>query len=244
MNKKKNWGIIGLGWLGQALSETLNSHGVKSWGTHRDQFDWKTDEFPQTAFDILFLNTPPLLTMLPQAFVDKIPSNSDQRILFVSSISVYGNQEGDIKESTLPTPHTERGRWLYAVEQLLVQKFKERVTIIRPGGLIGGHRHPVFQLSQSHLPVAANSPINLVHRQDLIQIICVVAELAQPPQIINAVTPFHPSKENYYSTWTSKLGLAEIKFTGANEPHKIVGSEYLPKVYPHWIHPLLDTIDS
>ncbi|UOF01370.1 Rossmann-fold NAD(P)-binding domain-containing protein [Bdellovibrio reynosensis] len=238
MNYQKIWGIVGLGWLGQSLSENLNSHGVKTWGTHRADFDWRIHDFPKRACDVLFLNTPPLADISPEDFVAKIPAR--EQIIFISSISVYGDQSGILTESTLPLPRTASGKWLATVEQLLIKKFPEEIIIIRPGGLIGGNRHPAFHLSKSQSPVSADTPVNLIHREDLINIICTVSESSKPPLTINAVAPAHPRKEDYYGELAKKLGLAPIHFIKTNEPHKIIESDYLLELYPDWVYPNLN----
>lgn len=242
MNQSKTWGIVGLGWLGQELSDTLKARGVKTWGTHRQDFDWFRDEFPKKPCDILFLNTPPLVEMPPDVFVGRIPLNITERIIFISSISVYGDQSGILTEKTLPVPKTSNGKWLVSVEQLLLKKFKEHIIIIRPGGLIGGTRHPAFHLSKSQAPCNADTPVNLIHREDLIRIICAASEFSPQPRIINAVAPSHPRKEDYYSAWAKRLGLTPIHFIKADEPNKIIESEHLPELYPDWIYPELNSL--
>ena len=116
---KQTWGIIGLGWLGQKLSEHLSQKGIENWGTRSQDFDWGCDDFPTKPCDVLFLNTPPLLQINPENFVAKIPTGGYRRIIFISSISVYGNQAGSITEQTTTEPMTDSARWLVAVENLL-----------------------------------------------------------------------------------------------------------------------------
>ncbi|AFY00574.1 enzyme of sugar metabolism [Bdellovibrio bacteriovorus] len=236
----QTWGIIGMGWLGQKLSENLSQKGVENWGTRSQDFDWGRDDFPAKSCDVLFLNTPPLVQIAPEAFVAKIPTGDYRRIIFISSISVYGHQAGRITEQAKTLPSTDSARWLVAVEMLLSKKFKDHVTVIRPGGLIGGDRHPAKSLSQSQRSCAGNAPVNLIHRDDLVQIIVAVAEAEAAPSVINAVTPFHPTKKEYYSEWTAKLGIAPVQFTEMQEPAKIVSSDVLPKMYPDWLCPRLD----
>lgn len=241
MKNGNTWGIIGLGWLGESLNEFLRNKNVQSWGTHRSDFNWMTDAFPSASCDVLFLNTPPLVEMPPQQFVAKIP-DSFQKILFVSSISVYGDQEGIVTEDTPLSPVTASGKWLSEVEALLLNKFKNQITIIRPGGLIGGDRHPAISLSKRNRPCASQTPINLIHRDDLTQIIWQASQLLNPPRILNAVAPYHPSKKEYYSEWTEKLGLSAITFEDSAESSKIVSSIHLAEIYPSWIHPTLKTL--
>lgn len=236
------WGIIGLGWLGATLFDHLKQAGIPCWGTTRQSFDWLSDEFPTEPCEVLFLNTPPIVNMPPQDFVAKIPSAAYRKVIFISSISVYGAQEGVLTESTIPQPTTDSGKWLLAVERLLLAKFPHQAIIIRPGGLIGGERHPAISLSKSGRPCAGQAPVNLIHRQDLIGIIKTVADYDGTLSVINAVTPYHPSKEQYYGEWVRNLNLAPIFFTDTAELQKIIQSEILPEIYPAWVFPLLNSL--
>lgn len=237
-----SWGVIGLGWLGAKLSEQLKQAGIPCWGTTRKSFDWLRDEFPADPCEVLFLNIPPIVNMPPQQFVAKVPLAAYRKVIFISSISVYGAQEGILTEGTVPRPVTDSGKWLLAVERLLLEKFPHQAIIIRPGGLIGGERHPAISLSKSGRPCSGQAPVNLIHRQDLIGIVKAVAGYDGASPIINAVTPYHPSKEQYYGEWVRNLSLAPICFTDTAEPQKIIQSEILPEIYPTWVFPLLNSL--
>lgn len=239
MKKQKVWGIIGAGWLGQEIMNRLAQLGIEHWGTTRKIFDWKLDDFPEKECDVLLLNTPPLTEILPEDFVKKIPVRDRQRIIFISSIGVYGSLPGEVSERTPPQPVTKNGLWLVAVENLLLEKFSGNICIVRAGGLIGGNRHPVFYLSNKSI---ANAPINLIHRNDLIEIIFAISELEKVPFIINAVAPSHPSKKDYYNAWVQKLNLAPVHVLDKQDDSRVVMSEFLPSIYPKWICPDLDNL--
>lgn len=228
----KKWGIIGLGWLGSELASRLRKSEIEYWGTTRKEFNWESDDFPSDPCDLLFLNTPPLTNISPLDFVHKI--NYSGRIIFISSIGVYGNVTGIITEKTTPNPSTKNGIWLYEVEELLLKKFKNQITIIRAGGLIGGVRHPVISLAQKTSLAIQDGAINLIHRKDLIEIIIAISEQEELYSIVNAVAPYHPLKSTYYNSWSKKLKLAPIQFSDNKEASKIIKSEMLDRIYPHW----------
>lgn len=233
------WGIIGLGWLGSELATELNQRNYITWGTHSKEFNFLSDLFPERSCDVLFLNTPPLPQIPAKTYVDKIPEAQGTKIIFISSTSVYGNTEERVTESSAPEPTTESAKWLVAVESLLSAKFANSVTIIRPGGLIGGHRHPVFSLSRKTEISNGNAVINLIHRQDLIGICMAAANVTDIP-IINAVAPHHPQKRDYYSQWAAQLNLPKLNFSKASVPSRQIDSNILPNLYKHWICPKLD----
>lgn len=237
----KIWGIIGLGWLGSELARRLRKSEIEYWGTTRKEFNWESDDFPAEHCDLLFLNTPPLINISPDEFVNKIKMNPSGRIIFISSIGVYGKVSGIITEKTLPCPTTKNGIWLYEVEKLLLEKFRNQITIIRAGGLIGGLRHPVLSLAKKTSLVPMDGFINLIHRDDLIEIVMLISKLQKSILVINAVAPYHPLKSSYYNSWSQKLNLTPITFSGVEE-NRVIKSDMLDEIYPEWFFPKLDAL--
>ncbi len=263
----KVWGIIGLGWLGQALADQLQTLKCNVWGTRTDSFVFGHNKFPTQACDVLFLNTPPILDLTPDDFVHQIvlssnssgsaneptdPSNipkekesltvrSKTKLIFISSTSVYGPTQKFCTEDLKPIPWTANGKWLFEVENLLLEKYKDQVLILRPGGLIGDKRHPVFYFSKSQEISGGQDPINLIHRLDLINII-MQAEALNLSGVINAVAPYHPGKAEYYNSWAEKLKIKSIAFNNDVQSFKIVDSKILPTFYHSWAYPELDSL--
>lgn len=233
------WGIIGLGWLGSELATELHKQKYKTWGTRSKDFNFLTDPFPEHPCDVLFLNTPPLPYVPAKTYVDKIPNAPGTKIIFISSTSVYGHDEERVTESSIPKPTTESAQWLLSVESFLSTKYGNDLTIIRPGGLIGGQRHPVFSLSRKPEIPNGDAVINLIHRQDLIGLCCAAAKTANV-HIINAVAPYHPKKKDYYSQWAAQLNLPILNFSKGSKSNRLIDSEVLPKLYHNWICPKLD----
>lgn len=242
MTSKKTWGIIGLGWLGQALADQLKSLSFDVWGTRTDTFVFGQNDFPSQTCDVLFINTPPILDLTPADFVGEIhtPKQLDDfKLIFISSTSVYGPRQKLCNEETQPEPWTANGKWLYEVESLLQQKYQNKVLILRPGGLIGDERHPVFYFSKSQQVSGGLDPVNLIHRKDLIQII-IQSEALKMSGVINAIAPHHPQKSDYYNAWAEKLKLNPINFSLDVQSLKTVDSVKLPHFYTQWLCEKLD----
>lgn len=254
MVAKKTWGIIGLGWLGQALADELKSVSVDVWGTRteiptanlneilKEAFVFGQNDFPSRPCQVLFINTPPILDLTPADFVSEIhtPTKLDDfKLIFISSTSVYGPRQKLCTEDTPPEPWTANGKWLYEVETLLQQKYQNKVLILRPGGLIGYERHPVFYFSKSQQISGGLDPVNLIHRKDLIQII-IQAEALDMSDVVNAIAPFHPKKSDYYNGWAEKLKLNPINFSLDVQSLKVVDSVKLPLFYNSWSCEKLD----
>lgn len=229
-------GILGCGWLGLPLAESLIDAGhivhgtttsetkniallqkgikgfvieVKEAGIEGNIKDFLTD------LDTLIINIPPKLRRTPyEDFVKKMQLLNEaatiakiKHIIFVSSTSVYGDVEGEVTEATPPRPSTESGRQLLIAENIFRDNTALRSTIIRFGGLIGPQRHPITMLSGKTGLTNGNEYINLIHLYDCIQIITQCIDEHWIEEVINGVYPYHPTKKEYY-TYTSKaMGL-------------------------------------
>lgn len=233
------WGIVGLGWLGTKLQSQLQAAGQNAWGTHRDSFDFRHQSLPATPCDVLFLNTPPLTDIAPHLFCSKVSSTQAQRVIFISSTSVFGMACGKVDETSAPAPDTTNGEWLVAVESLLREQFREKLTIIRPAGLMGGERHPVKHLSGRKDVSGGNEKVNLIHRHDLVNIIL---RVPQNVPLVHAVAAYHPPKEVYYAQWAQRLGLAIPQFKASPYENREIGSRVVSSFYTEWECPQLDFI--
>lgn len=234
MKTDKVWGIIGLGWLGQALQDQLIQNGDKCWGTHRDRFTFEKDSFPDQVCDVLFLNTPPLKTMTPGSYVKKIVTARHTKIIFISSTSVFGSDQRECSEVTDAKPRSMNGKWLVEVEKLMSKKYKSNFLSLRPGGLIGQQRHPVKYFSSDHVLSGGQNPINLIHRTDLINIIIKAVHLNKKG-FLNVVAPYHPTRSDYYNEWAKMLNLPPLNFKDEATSTKKVDSIYIPKFYKEWV---------
>ncbi len=217
----KTWAIIGLGWLGESLAQRLKENNIHYWGTHKLSFDFTKDDLPATSHDILFLNTPPLKNLAASDYLKKISNSKAQRIIFISSTSVFGESHTDVDESTPPIPDTDSGKWLWEMEQALRKHYGEKLLVVRPGGLIGGERHPARHLSGRKELAGGRDCINLVHRTDLISLI-----LAAPKEqtLLHAVSSHHPTRAEYYALWCERLNLAAPEFIDESVSKRRVNS--------------------
>jgi nucleoside-diphosphate-sugar epimerase len=172
------------------------------------------------------------------SFVKKIanllPSlqqSSIKNVLFISSTAVYGDANTLVDESTKPIPVTESGKQLLAIEELLLDSSLFRTTILRFGGLIGEDRNPARFLAGKENLDNPNAPINLIHQDDCIGIILKIIETNTWGETFNAVCPYHPSREKYYTQKTKENNLVPPKFNQEKASEgKTIGSEKVEKV--------------
>lgn len=183
-----------------------------------DKIDGEMDSFLKNS-EILIIDIPPKLrgdssetsTGLSKTFVRKIQNlipfiekSLVKKVIFVSSTSVYADENATLTEDSIPNPDTESGKQLVEVEQLLQSNEKFETTVIRFGGLIGSDRHPIKFLSGKTNIENPDAPINLIHQEDCIGIIEKIIREAQNEnfswnETFNAVAPFHPTRKEYYT---------------------------------------------
>ena len=251
--------ILGCGWLGFPLAKALiqNGFSVKGSTTSIDKIPllqsagitpflvrMEEHQISESIADflansqILIINIPPKLRGgATENFVAKmatllpfIENSTVQKVLFVSSTSVYGEDNELVTEDTPLNPDTEGGRQLTIVENLLQKNSRFQTTILRFGGLIGEDRNPVRFLSGRENIENPEAPINLIHQDDCIGIIEKILALNSWNKTYNAVTPFHPSRKEYYSQKATELNLALPKFAASNTvTGKTILSDYLIK---------------
>ena len=176
---------------------------------------------------ILIINIPPQLrgknsdtnTKNEKVFVQKIktliPSlekSTIENVLFVSSTSVYGETSASITEETIAKPDTESGKQILEVESLLQNNSSFKTTILRFGGLIGEDRNPTkFMAGKTNLE-NPETPINFIHQEDCIGIILKIIATDSWNEIYNGVSPFHPTRETYYTQKATELVLPLPQF--------------------------------
>ena len=203
--------------------------------------------------EILIIDIPPGLrkATLPvgiKTFVAKIEKlipylekSPVQKVLFVSSTSVYADKNKTVTENTVPDTDTESGRQLVDVEALLQDNPNFETTIVRFGGLIGEDRHPIKMLAGRENLENPDAPINLIHQNDCIGIILKIIEKGAWHETFNAVTPYHPTRKEYYHKKAEEMNLAIPKFAfDKPSTEKHISSAKIEKVldYTFIVNPL------
>ncbi len=243
-----NVGILGCGWLGLALGKQLIKRGiiVRGSSTQKGRLKELEDEglvaFPISVgekeisgnldffkeLDVLILSIPPkrkrpeennFSAIIAQCCL-AINAYKIPRIIFLSSISVYGNQEGILDETTPVKPVTEAAKQLVKSEKK-IQKIIPNNVIIRLGGLIGKERHPIRQLSGKKVG-NPDGYINFIHQDDAVGILLKVIENKALEGIYNAVTPSYPRRKQYYLEMAKRRGLPPPEFIKSNQCKRMV----------------------
>ena len=253
----KRISILGCGWLGFPLAKKMVQNGflvkgsttspqkikmLKSFGIQPFLISLNENDivgdfelFLQKS-DVLIIDVPPKLRgNQTENFVAKINNtisfiekSTIQKVLFVSSTSVFADDNAVVSHYTVPNPETESGKQLLEVEQLLQSNSNFKTTIIRFGGLIGEDRNPARMLAGKNNVSNPNAAVNLIHQQDCINSIIRIVSLDAFPKTYNAVAPFHPTRKEYYTQKAKNLNLPlpEFDYTKPSVG-KIILSDYL-----------------
>ena len=176
--------------------------------------------------EMTFVNK--IKTLIP--FIEK---SGVQKVIFVSSTSVYGDNFPivELTEETQPNPDTESGKQLVIAETLLQSNAHFKTTVIRFGGLLDDDRHPVKFLAGRTNVENPEAPVNMIEREDCIGIIEKALDFARDDnwewnQTFNAVAPQHPTRKAYYHKKAEILNLPLPTFAEDSESKgKIISSE-------------------
>lgn len=240
-----NISILGCGWLGLPLAircvennflvngtttneekiSELENNGINPYKIKlfEDNIEGNVKTFLLNQ-EILIVNIPPKLRgNSTENFVEKmkiliaeIEKSTIKKVLFISSTSVYNDNQGLVTEQTQPKPDTESGKQLLETEKILLQNNHFETTILRFGGLIGPNRHPIKMLAGKTEIENPDLPINLIHLTDCIAIILKIIQLNCWSQIFNAVCPKHISRKEYYSQKAIEYNLPQPVFKANN----------------------------
>jgi nucleoside-diphosphate-sugar epimerase len=252
---EKTISILGCGWLGLPLAKFLLKNGYSVKGStptpekisvlaengitpYRILLNPEINSDFNAAFfnsEVLIVNFPPkrredieeFHPLQFKALVEQLKISSVKKVVFISSTSVYANSNGIITENDNQIPEKNSGKALRCVEDMLLSQQNFKTSIIRFGGLIGYDRKPGRFFSKMKNAVEGETPVNLIHQDDCIQIIAHVIDKGLWGEIYNACCPEHPTRKEFY-TEAAKIGGFELpQFVTAQSSFKIISSAKL-----------------
>lgn len=168
-----------------------------------------------------------------RAIIEKLNSSPIPRVIFVSSTSVYPPKCGIVAEVDAKAGKAARasGNALLKAEELLLSQKNLETTVIRFGGLYGYGRHPAKYLAGRTKLKRGNAPVNLIHRDDCVNIIQKIIEEDITDEVFNGVSDGHPPKKMYYPAVAESLGLEPPAFKEDDgENYKIVSNRKLKEL--------------
>ena len=237
-SKDKSVTFCGCGWLGkyfakQAPEWTIDgttrseekAHRLKELGVSPHVYALGGEPRPliaSLAHDNVVLNIPPgrkgpvdtrfvaHMTQLADTFL----SSHTQRLVFISTTSVFGKRNGVVSEDSEREPITASGKAHCEIEDYLLAKQDPRVSVLRLSGLIGDDRHPVKSLAGKRLE-NGGQPVNLVHVDDVISALKIL--LTQRVEsggrrVYHLCSTEHPSRKAYYTEAAKRFALSPPLF--------------------------------
>jgi nucleoside-diphosphate-sugar epimerase len=248
-------GILGCGWLGIPLGIQLQKEGYQVRGSRTSNAGIKVlsekgidgyrvllEEDETIGIDsfldglkTLIISIPPGRTKKNEAYEQKIKlvikaleKSTLERILFLSSTSVYGSAAGTYDEASSVIPETISAKAIYACEQALKKQAIPSV-IVRLGGLIGADRNPIIQLQEKTIP-NPKGRINFIDQNDAVNgIISLIANPALQG-VFNLVSPHHPVREIYYKHMAKKFALSPPKFSADPPQVRIIKGQKITSI--------------
>lgn len=256
--------ILGCGWLGLPLGAYLNKKNFEVLGSTTT--DEKLELLKDSGIEAFlisiaegkitgniaeFLKSDVLFVNIPfrqqkdnfsayEKLVDLISKSTIQKVIFISSTSVYKDTNGIVSESENFEINPAK-KALLDFENLFLSSDKFKTTVIRFSGLLGGTRNPGNFFKSDRIVQNGLAPINLIHRDDCIAIVERIIELDLWDEVFNASADTHPTRKEFYTAATLQQGKEPAKFI-ENEDYsfKIISSEKLKKRLNYsFIHPNL-----
>lgn len=236
--------VLGSGWLGLPLTQHLSELGFQTKTSTRsstraeeirDQdvdvcvFDIENIEKSDLSFleaNILIINITSKNLEAFKELVLRIEESPIENIVFISSTSVYQNLNRIVAEDE---GAEDLDSLLYKIENLFRFNIRFKTTVIRFAGLVGYSRHPGKWFANK--PVTQpDSPVNLIHRDDCIEIINAVLKNSAWDEEFNGCSTEHPTKREFYTHTRELLGLSAPEFSENDElKFKIVSNEKVKK---------------
>ena len=232
--------IIGGGWLGLPLAQKLQGNSNQVTTTRRSEHGVLEieaqgvaaikytlgDTLENTSLAALFeselviINIPPgRKNFKSQQFIDDMKqlisyasSEGVERIIFISTSAVYGDQNRTVFEYSPVDPKTESAKAHVAIEHHIRNAFGNKGAIIRLSGLVDDDRHPAKSLSGRTDIANGQQVVNLIHRTDVIAAIEKIIQRQVYGQTLHLAAPDHPTRAKYYVAAAQKMRITEPTF--------------------------------
>ena len=269
--------IIGCGYVGLPLAKCWAKEGETVWATTRsaqraDTFselglhpivldvtrgtEAELPDVDTVVFAVGFDRTGP--HRIEDVYVEGLRqiveqcSDRVQKFIYLSSTGVYGQTDGDwVDETTACSPIRDGGKACLAAERLLQgsEKLAAKTIILRLAGIYGPDRLPQAAILERGEPlqVAADGHLNLIHVDDIVQVIHQCDASVVPPQVLCVSDGNSVSRAGFYTHLAELLNCAPPQFRppepGSSRADRARGSKrvrndrLMEMVSPDLVHP-------
>lgn len=145
------------------------------------------------------------------ALIDDFFSCGAQRLIFISTTAVYGEQDTTVTEETPTDAVTPSGKAHVAIENHLMEHYRQQSAVFRLAGLVGPSRHPGRFLAGRQMD-KGEQVVNLVHGEDVCR--AINHWLAKPRygEIFHLCSNEHPKRGDYYRDYALHWSLPPPEF--------------------------------
>jgi nucleoside-diphosphate-sugar epimerase len=246
----KNVSVLGCGWLGMPLAISLLDEGYSVKGsttTEKKVSLLEINNIDPYLLDVSsfeefddFLDSDILIIAITskdidgfESLISQIENSSIQKVIFISSTSVYGRRNKVMTEEdeVLQTP-------LSQIENLFRENTFFETTILRFAGLFGDERHPSNWFKNERKITQPKGFVNMIHKEDCIEIIHEIIDQNCWNETFNACSNHHPTRREFYTIAKLSNDFEVPKFED-NDVYKwkIISSNKVQKVLDYtFIH--------
>ncbi|MDD9194635.1 SDR family oxidoreductase [Aliivibrio sp. S3MY1] len=239
----KSISVLGCGWLGLPLAKCLVNNGFAVKGSVRSKekiellesisvapflqdIDGEVTESSWAPFldsDILIIAIPSKNKAGFSALIRILESSSIKHVVFVSSTSVYADNNSVVTEEIAASESSV----LFQIESLFCQSSVFTTTVIRFSGLVGYQRNPGRFFAKSGRSVSnPDAPVNMIHQDDCVELITQIIKQEKWNTIFNACADTHPTKREFYTQATQRIGVITPDFIESDtQTFKIISNE-------------------
>ncbi len=262
--------VLGCGWLGLPLAECLVTLGYTVNGStttesklallkHKNIHPFLIHITPfldlekSKAFfnaEILIINIPPKLRsregsyhlLQIDAILDAVAQSTIRNIIFISSTSVYSDLNREVIENDVVTINQSACKILFEAESKIRAFNHIPHLILRCAGLTGYDRLLIKHFAgKINLP-EGNNPVNLIHRDDVIGIICELIQNDIWNYTLNICAPLHPIRKDFYTHLAEKFNFEMPIFLMEKSDFKVINIDKLQGVINYkfkYLNPML-----
>ena len=209
--------IVGCGWVGKALKETLQEEYQVNCSVRG-----KLDETSFYDVETMIIAIPPRGDYLQTLTHLLSYLSDDTQLILLSSTSVYSQTTGLVKEEDthgITTPS------LMLQAERLVLSIYPKVLILRLGGLMGYDR--IAGKYTAGKTKAHDAPVNYIHRDDVVAIIKLCIDKGVKDDTFNVVAPSHPKQSEIYTKNAKAFAWENTYFDSDKLIGKLVSSQKL-----------------
>ena len=201
----KTVSILGCGWTGQALKESLTLQSDEVFCLSRDIK--ANNEAQMYDRDTFVIAIPPRDNYLEVLEMTLKKLDVSTQVILLSSISFYD------------------GKALVVQAEALVQKMHPDVIVLRLGGLMGYDR--IAGKYTAGKVLTSDSRTNYIHRDDVLGIIESIIEQNIRSEIFDVVAPVQSSKKKIFAKNAKRFGFKETEFLKGDKKGKVLSATKL-----------------